>query len=97
METISQNGTTVDVICQHTREGTVIPIKIRVTDDNGEYQTYLIQAYKDVSSHGGSSTPDGIITTTNIMHFECKISVFNRERRIHLFYNTFDSKWKLYI
>lgn len=96
MNKAKQNGATVDVICQHSRDGTVIPIKIRVVDDYGEYQTYHIQSYRTVSAPNRSSLPDNIIVTNSIIHFECKIITFDTMKKIQLCYNSFDSKWKIY-
>ena len=36
----------IDVICQHSQDGTIVPLKIRVRDDDGEYQAYMIQGFR---------------------------------------------------
>lgn len=79
---------TADVICQHKRDGTIIPIKIRIEDDDGELQVYRVKAYKDLSH-----CTDGAMR--HMHKFECKIAVFGVERRIGLFYNSYDSIWKV--
>ena len=33
----------IDVICQPSRDGKITPMKIRVIDEDGEYQEYKIQ------------------------------------------------------
>ena len=36
----------IDVICQHSQDGSIVPLKIRVRDDDGEYQAYMIQGFR---------------------------------------------------
>lgn len=96
MDYSTTNGASVDVICQHKRDGTIIPIKVRVTDDCGEYQIYMIRSYRVINMNQNYSMPDGIICSNHIMRFECKINIFNTERKIQLFYNPYDNKWRLF-
>ena len=35
----------IDVICQLSRDGKITPMKIRVIDEDGEYQEYKIKGY----------------------------------------------------
>ena len=35
----------IDVICQPSRDGKITPMKIRVIDEDGEYQEYKIKGY----------------------------------------------------
>ena len=44
-----QRAVPVDVICQHSRDGSLIPIRVRVVDEEGEFQSYTIKGYKDDS------------------------------------------------
>lgn len=92
---IRENYILADVICQHKRDGKIIPLKIRLVDEDGEFQTYQIRAYKELSSDGSYMMPNGVMATNHIWLFECKIVVFNTEKRIKLFYNAYDSKWKV--
>ncbi|MCQ2539973.1 MAG: hypothetical protein MJ114_05935 [Acetatifactor sp.] len=85
----------VDVICQHSRDGSIIPLKIRIRDDDGEYQIYAIKGYKDVSGNGAYTMPNGIPGTSHTWMFECKIAVFSTERRIRLFYNAYENFWRM--
>ena len=43
-------GKAVDVICQHSADGTIIPIRVRVKDEDGEYHAYTIKGYKDIAA-----------------------------------------------
>lgn len=51
----------VDVICQHTREGNMIPIKVRMQDEGGEFQTFAVKGYKDLSHKGSYTMPTEIV------------------------------------
>ena len=85
-----------DVICQHKCDGKIIPLKFRITDGDGEYQTYRVKAYKDLTHYGESIMPNGVSMKPSLMwKFECKIDVFNRERIIILSYSICDNKWKV--
>lgn len=90
-----KSGKNADVICQHSIDGAIIPIKIRLLDDDGEYQTYAIKSYKNISHTGTYDTPDGIPSTSHTWKFDCRIAVFGREKTIHLFYNAFDNYWRI--
>ena len=85
----------IDVICQHTKEGILIPIKLRVQDEEGEFQTYTVKAYKDLSAKGRYALPNGVIATNSIHPFACKISVFGTLRVVTVYYNRNDGIWRL--
>jgi len=51
MSAIRKNYTLADVICQHKTDGTIIPLKIRIADEDGEYQIFNIKSYKVLSDH----------------------------------------------
>lgn len=94
MGTIRERDNRIDVICQHNRDRTIMPIKIRLTDEYGEMQTYLITAYKDLSG-GDYTLPNGIAVRGHIRTFECKITVFGNERLIRIIYNSDENQWRL--
>ena len=50
----------VDVICQHNKDGSMIPMRVRLTDEDGAVQTYTIKNYEDLSHQGTRTMPDGI-------------------------------------
>ncbi|MCR4787702.1 MAG: hypothetical protein K5888_03860 [Lachnospiraceae bacterium] len=85
----------VDVICQHSRDGTVSPIRIRVVDDDGEYQTYTIKGFTDVSHRGTREMPDGVFVTDRTLVFECNIMTFGRQKMIRLYYEPSCTIWKM--
>ena len=85
----------VDVICQHSKDGTIIPIRVRITDEDGIYQTYTIKQYRELSKKGAYTTPDGIFVCNDTLLFECKILVFGHFQTIRLYYNIRESVWKM--
>lgn len=94
MAPIVEKNNSIDVICQHTRDGNIIPMRIRLVDEDGEYQTYSIKAYKDITNHGSYTMPNGVPSTSHTWTFDCKIQVFNQIKMIRIFYNTYENKWK---
>lgn len=95
MGRIEEKSIVADVICQHKSDGSIIPIKIRVEDEDGEYHIYQIRAYKDISMHNTCNMPSGARASSHIWVFDCKIMVFNMEKRIQLFYNAYDNVWRV--
>ena len=69
----------IDFICQHTMDGTVIPLRIRLRDEDGELQEYTIKGYRDKSS--------GRMTS-----FECQILVRDALRVVNIFSSDLRSK-----
>ena len=39
----------IDVICQHNKDGEIIPMRLRLCDDDGEPHAFTIKSYKDLS------------------------------------------------
>ena len=87
----------IDVICQHNADGELIPLRIRIQDDMGEYQTYTIRDYRSLDADPGHPTADGIILTIYDRVFECHISVFGVDKRFRLYYNlkSTDPVWRI--
>ena len=79
MSAIRKNYTLADVICQHKTDGTIIPLKIRIAGEDGEYQIFKIKSYKVLSDHKEHTLPNGVSATlsNHLWQFECKICVFN--------------------
>ena len=85
----------IDVICQHCKDGSIIPIKIRVQDEEQEYQIYRIKSYKELSIDT-VMLPNEAMVTSNILRYDCKIEVFGIVKRIILHYNKSQVKWYIY-
>ena len=72
----------VDVICQQNRDGTVIPLRVRLTDEEGATQTYTIKEYKDLSHQGTRTMPDGVYVTDRTFVYKCQVLAFGRFKMI---------------
>ena len=98
MGVIQEKYTLADVICQHKTDGSIIPLKIRITDEDGEYQVYNIKSYKDVSNRTAYTMPNGtsVAPANHLWKFECKICAFNTLKQIQLFYNANENSWKVF-
>ena len=95
MGAISYDSKYIDMICEHRKDGTIVPIKFRVTDDDGLLQEYKVRSYRDLSHKGSFEMPNGVIATSNIFPFECKIDCFGREKILILYYNCNEHVWTL--
>ena len=85
----------IDMICEHKKDGTMIPIKFRITDDDGLLHEYKIRSYRDLSHKGTFKMPNGVVATSTIFPFECKIDCFGREKMLLLYYNSNENVWTL--
>ncbi len=83
----------IDVICQMSSDGEVMPIKIQLHDEYGELNSYRIRQYRVKYRPGTAMMPDVAFITTKFYVFECKIQAFNRLVQLTLFYDTSSSKW----
>ena len=93
---LKEQSKIVEVICQHTKEAKIIPLKIRLEDEDGEIQTYMVRGYRDLTHYGSYRMPNEIVAAKNsIWSFECLISVFGTEKRIKLMYNGKENLWKI--
>lgn len=82
-----------DVICQHTRDSRIIPLKIRVMDEDGELQTYSVKGYRTLNAGGDVIMPNGVYVSGSIRYFECKLNVFGREKIVTLTYHFRENLW----
>ena len=85
----------VDVICSFSHDGVITPLRIRMTDEDGQRQAFNIKEYRDLSGLGARTMPDGVYVANNTLVFECKICVFHRLRLIRLYYNPPRMIWKM--
>ncbi|MCR5252029.1 MAG: hypothetical protein K6E50_15650 [Lachnospiraceae bacterium] len=85
----------VDVICQHSKDGAIVPIRIRVTDEDGLKQAFTIKEYRELPQQGARTMPDGVYVTDHTMIFECKIVIFERLRLIRLYYEPAQMIWRM--
>lgn len=93
---VEESSKKIDVICQHTRDAKIIPFKIRMEDEDGELQSYMIQGYRDRTHYGSSTLPNGVsVSGTNLYVFECQIVVFGIKKWITIMYNSRENLWKI--
>lgn len=83
----------IDLICCHGAKGELTPIRIRVRDEDGQYQAYSIKAYRDLSHQGARQMPDGVYVSDNTLVFECKIIVFGKEKMVRVYSNNPYLSW----
>ena len=83
----------VDIICQHSRDGTVVPLRIRVVGEDGEPRVFSISSYKDLSGNGTYTTSDGVYVTNETLFYECRIEVNGVMRGIRLYYRENQNNW----
>jgi len=89
------NNRKLDVICEFTKEDEIIPMRIRVQDDDGERHVFTIKGYKNLSGRGAYTTPDGVYVNNDILVFLCKIDVFGTAQYIRLYYSLSKSSWSM--
>lgn len=83
----------VDVILQHNIDGTIIPIRLRFTSEEGERQEYTVKGYKDLSGQETRTMPDGVFVGGNDLVYQCKLLVNNQQRMIYLHRQPDGSSW----
>ncbi len=83
----------VDVILQHNTNGTIIPLRLRFTNNDGERTEYTIRGYKDLSGQATRTMADGVYVTSSDLVYYCKLVVNNQQRYIYLHRNPNGSSW----
>ncbi len=92
---IRKEAKPVDVICQQNRDGTMIPMRVRLTDEEGATQTYTIKEFRDLSHQGTREMPDGMYVTDMTFVYECQVLAFGRYKMIRLYYEPSGTVWKM--
>lgn len=87
----------VDVICQHKYNGEIIPIRFRLMNEDGEYENYTIKGYRNISHPGPYTTPDNLYVSSSTYIFECIVVVLNSKKRVRLYFETLNCKWRIAI
>ncbi len=77
----------IDVICEHKHDGTIIPIKFRLMNEDGLWESYSIKSYKPNSNHSTHTTQDGIFVSAKTEIYECKVVIFGLERTVRLYHS----------
>lgn len=82
-----------EVICQYTKDACIIPLKIRLQDEDGELQTYSVRGYRTLNATGKVILPNEVTVSSHIRYFECKLSILGIERIVRLTYHMVDNLW----
>ena len=89
----------VEVMCKFGRDGSIIPIQIKVEDEDQQRHVFKIKKYKPPEVH--LKTEPGYYDvsrhTPDILDFECYIQVFEVEKRVTLRYFLALHKWTLLV
>lgn len=82
----------IEVIVQYTKEGKIVPMRMKIQDEDGMYQSYVIRQFREKTITGLDLKEMNISSTDNKNKcYEVKINVFNVERVIKLFFD--GNKW----
>ena len=89
----------VDVICEHKADGSIIPMRLRFMNEDGEYETYNIKGFRQIMHNESQTTADGIfVVAQSTLHFECMVISMGMKRMIRLYYDPKNNnRWKLAI
>lgn len=85
----------VDVIAEFKHDGSIIPMRFRIMNEDGEYESYTIKAYKEVPKKGTYTTEDGIYICNDDLVFQCRIIILNTERIVRLYFRPKSNSWIL--
>lgn len=85
---------TVDVIALYTKEGKVIPLRLRLIDEEGERREFTIRSYRQIEVNDTKTMSDGMYVTANTLAFECYIDVAGIKRLIRLYWRD-GSPWEM--
>ena len=83
----------VDVICQHSKDGSMIPLRIRVSDEEGNPRAFAIKSYKNLSGNVTYTTSDGVYVTDEMIFYECRIEINGEMKGIRLYYRKNMNNW----
>jgi len=95
MGNISENNQFIDVICQYTKTGNIIPMRLRFQDCDGIFHEFNVKGYKELSVPGSYKSPYGTLSHSSNWTFLCKIQVFDKYKNVELFFNSTDNLWKI--
>ena len=85
----------VDVICEHKSDGTIIPMRFQIVDEDGAYQRFTIKGYRENEIEGAYTTKDCVYVTKETKMYECKIDVLGYKKFVRRYCCTRNMQWKL--
>ena len=84
-----------DVICEHTREGEVIPIRCRFDDEDGVSHEYNIIGFKELIPDSNRYVNGKMFVAPHSIVYDCKRKTHNTVRLILLLYNSNTKIWEM--
>ena len=87
----------VDVICEHKADGSLIPMRFRLMNDDGVYEAYTIKGYRQLFHKETYTTPDGVYVCSKDRVFECRVLILDIYRTVRLYFNIDRCSWKIAI
>lgn len=95
MKDVDMDRKNIDVVVAFTNKQ-IIPLKIRLKDEDGMYQTFAVRAYRDLSTRGCYTLGNGVaVNGIDIISFEIKIQVFNQLKTMRIAYHKRENVWRL--
>ena len=90
------NDKIVDVIALFKRDGSIIPMRLQLVDEDGMEQAFTIKGYYVSNDyyHNWKKNEDKINLDT-VIQYTCKIEVLGIIKSINLLYFTKSGFWKL--
>lgn len=87
----------VDVICQHKADGEIIPLRFRLMNEDGMYETYTIKGYRQIFRKDVYTTPDGLTVCSSDNVYECRVVILEMYRTVRLYFNKLNCHWRIAI
>lgn len=95
MSVVIEKDSRIEVICQFTRDALIIPIKLKITDEDGVSQEYVIKAYKESPFGRDTILPNGVHVKSHLRIFDCQINSFGKTITLRIFFNAKECLWKI--
>ena len=76
----------IDVICEFTRDGRIIPLRIIMIDEEGERQIYKVLSYREIEVISG-------LKNSSNATFECRFEVYGVLKTIKVIYFADTRQW----
>lgn len=89
----------VEVICHFKADGSIVPLKIKVSDEEGIAQVFAIRQCKQPKEqlHSELGYQGRMYSNVMTMDYDCMINVFGINKLIKLRYFLSEHQWKIFI
>ena len=85
----------VDVICEHKSDGTMIPMRFRILNEDGDFESYTIKGYREILRKDCYTTPDGLLVCSKDKVFECRVVILEMYKTVRLYFDKNSCSWRL--